>query len=103
MEGHPSDPAIDIFHDDGDSLFEEVNQVIIPKGGEFYIFRYRDDQVDEVLRRLARMAAMPNIPLSWHDAACASTKIREMNEHVQMLSIEPFVDETLHDDSDQNI
>jgi hypothetical protein len=95
-----SDSHINVARDaEVNELHREVNQLCVTSGEHFFIFRYADDQIDEVLQRVARFAASPSFAFSWHDAAVASNKIRDMAAFVRdELASTPFIDETSNDD-----
>lgn len=44
--------------------------------GHVFLFAYFDFQVNEVLQRIARMAATVDCVITWHDAAVLSQEIR---------------------------
>ena len=54
----------------------DVNVVGLQKAGENYLFLYRDDQSEDVLRSIGRTASQDDLTFSWHDAAVLSQKVR---------------------------
>lgn len=54
----------------------DVNVVGVQKDGENYLFLYRDDQSDDVLRSIGRTASQDELDFSWYDAAVLSQKVR---------------------------
>lgn len=45
---------------------------------EQYVFLWRYHQTDELLQRIGRMAANPELSLTWCDAAVLTKRAREM-------------------------
>ena len=56
----------------------DVNVVGVRKAGESFLFLYRDDQSEDVLRSIGRTASQDDLTFSWHDAAVLSQKVRSM-------------------------
>ena len=54
----------------------DINVVGVQKDGENYLFLYRDDQFDDVLRSIGRTASQDDLTFSWYDAAVLSQKVR---------------------------
>ena len=54
----------------------DINVVGVRKAGENYLFLYRDDQSDDVLRSIGRTASQDELDFSWYDAAVLSQKVR---------------------------
>ena len=46
------------------------------KGGERYVFIFRQDQKDDCLKELGEFAKNPELSFSWYDAAVLSQKVR---------------------------
>ena len=59
---------------------EDVNVLVLIKGGERYIFLYRDSSRAETLRTLGRYASNPELSFTWYDAAVLSQKIRQESQ-----------------------
>jgi hypothetical protein len=55
---------------------EDVNVLVLAKGGERFVVFYRDDQREDALRAFGRWAANPELSFSWCDAAVLSQKVR---------------------------
>jgi len=51
------------------------NVLALIKGDERYVWLYTDSHRPEVLRRIGRMAANPELSLTWKDAAVLSGKV----------------------------
>lgn len=56
---------------------QDVNVLALVKGGERFIFLYRDDDRAECLRRMGHWAANPELTFTWYDAAVLSQKVRQ--------------------------
>ena len=58
-------------------MTQDINVLALVKGGERYIFLYKDGRKAETLRTLGRFASNPDLNFSWYDAAVLSQKIRK--------------------------
>ncbi len=56
----------------------ELRVFTLVKDGEKYIFRFDDRSQRQLLGVFGRFAANPELNFSWHDAAVASKKLREI-------------------------
>lgn len=59
---------------------EDLNVVALVKGEERYIFLFRSDQRDEMLRTLGRFAFDKNLSFTWRDAAALSPQVRKQTK-----------------------
>ena len=50
--------------------------IVYTKGREKYAFLFREGQGDKIVRSIARMAADPELSLTWADAAVLAQRIR---------------------------
>ena len=57
----------------------DINVVGVRKAGESFLFLYRDDQSEDVLRSIGRTASQDELDFSWYDAAVLSQKVRSRN------------------------
>lgn len=64
----------------------DVNQIILIKGKERYVFYYEDHQLAEVQRHFGRFAANPELSFSWYDAAVMSHRVRKTAGSEDLLS-----------------
>lgn len=55
----------------------ELNVLALVKGCDRYVFVYDDDSRDELIEVFRNLAADPDEPLSWFDAAILTDKARE--------------------------
>ena len=55
----------------------DVNILILVKGGERYVIAYSDDQQAEAKRLLGRWASNKELSFTWYDAAMLSQRMRE--------------------------
>lgn len=56
---------------------DDLNCLILVKGGERYVFYYDNASRAECLRVLGRFASNKELGFTWYDAAILSQKIRE--------------------------
>lgn len=49
----------------------------LDRGGEHYVWVWRDDQSSEVIRSFGRFASNPELSFTWYDAAVLAKKVRE--------------------------
>ncbi len=54
-----------------------ISVVVLAKGGEQYVWLFRPGQERDVLRSLGRMAAEPELSLTWYDAVQIFAKVRK--------------------------
>lgn len=60
---------------------KDVSVIVLTKGccsctAERYVWIFRQWQHAEVIRSAGRMAANPELTLSWYDAACIAGKLK---------------------------
>ena len=54
----------------------DINQLVLIKGDDRYVFFYNDSSRKEVLRTFGRFASTPELSFTWYDAAVLSQKVR---------------------------
>lgn len=57
-----------------------VYELIFPKDGEKYIFRFVRNRRAEAIRMMGRWAADPALSFSWYDAAVLSQRVRQLQD-----------------------
>lgn len=57
--------------------------VVLVKGKEQYVWAFRDGQQAAVCNSLGRMAADPELSLTWLDAARLSKQVRDYQEYLK--------------------
>lgn len=56
---------------------EDINVLTLKRGDREFRFVFRDDQLDEVCQSIASLAANPDVPFSWYEAALLSRRVRD--------------------------
>jgi hypothetical protein len=61
----------------------EINFLVHSRGGERYIWIYRDDQMPELQKSLGRFACNRDLSFTWSDAACVVQLAKQMQNDNQ--------------------
>lgn len=59
---------------------EDISVVALVKGEERYIFLFRADQREEMLRTLVRFAIHKDLDFNWRDAAVLSPQVGKLTK-----------------------
>ena len=62
-------------------MSDDINVLVLVKGGERYTWLYCDGQREGVLRSLGRYAANPDLSFTWFDAAMLCQRVRVQHEN----------------------